>query len=222
MKMNKLAIAVSAAVLALSANAHAELSANIGLTSDYMWRGVTQNGHEAAISGGVDFSHESGFYAGLWTSSLGGAGAGAEVDLYGGIGGEVATDFSYDLGLIYYAYPSGKNLNFTELYGSLSYGPVTGGVAYTVDSDWGIPDNDLYYYVSASTEVVDTWTVGGTVGRYDKDAGGSANDYTHYQLDITKSAGDFGDFTLSGSIADGKTAVYDEDLTVFVSWAKTF
>ena len=45
-------------------------SANIGAVSNYMWRGVTQTGDQAAVQGGLDVAHESGFYAGTWASNI--------------------------------------------------------------------------------------------------------------------------------------------------------
>jgi hypothetical protein len=45
-------------------------SANIGAVSNYIWRGVTQTGDQAAIQGGLDVAHESGFYAGTWASNI--------------------------------------------------------------------------------------------------------------------------------------------------------
>jgi len=45
-------------------------SANIGAVSNYMWRGVTQTGDQAAVQGGIDVAHESGFYAGTWVSNI--------------------------------------------------------------------------------------------------------------------------------------------------------
>ena len=45
-------------------------SANIGAVSNYIWRGVTQTGDGAAIQGGLDVSHESGFYVGTWASNI--------------------------------------------------------------------------------------------------------------------------------------------------------
>ncbi|MBK5970053.1 MULTISPECIES: TorF family putative porin [Thiorhodovibrio] len=45
-------------------------SANIGAVSNYMWRGVTQTSDGAAVQGGVDAAHESGFYAGTWASNI--------------------------------------------------------------------------------------------------------------------------------------------------------
>jgi uncharacterized protein (TIGR02001 family) len=46
------------------------ISANIGVVSNYMWRGVTQTLDGAAVQGGLDFTHESGFYAGTWASNI--------------------------------------------------------------------------------------------------------------------------------------------------------
>jgi hypothetical protein len=77
----------------------------------------------------------------------------------------------------------------------------------------------VYYYVGASFEVAPTWTIGGTVGYYDFDSGDS---YTHGQVDVGKSAGDFGDFTMSVSVADDDGAGVDGSTLVFVSWGKTF
>ena len=47
-----------------------DFSANIGAVSNYIWRGVTQTGDGAAIQGGLDVAHESGFYIGTWASNI--------------------------------------------------------------------------------------------------------------------------------------------------------
>ena len=223
MKLKKTALALS--VLVAAGSAAAEFSANIGATSNYVWRGVTQTGEDAAISGGLDYAHDSGFYAGTWASNVAG---GEEVDLYAGFSGE-ASSLGYDVGVIYYAYPSFNDADFTEIYGSLTFGPVTGGINYTVDGQAESAGQDqfiggdIYYYLSGSFEVMPTWSLGGTVGYYDFDEdgmGGNDISYAHIQGDITKSAGDFGDFTFSLSKADKESG--DDDLKVFVSWAKTF
>jgi hypothetical protein len=46
------------------------VSANIGAVSNYIWRGVTQTQDGAAVQGGLDVSHESGFSAGVWASNI--------------------------------------------------------------------------------------------------------------------------------------------------------
>lgn len=242
MKLNRIAIAVGAIVL--SGSAAAELAANIGVTSNYVWRGVTQTDDSAAVSGGIDYAHDSGFYAGIWASNVDFVDAAdsdgdpenngqAEVDLYAGFANELDMGLGYDVGVIYYAYPaadeetSGGNedeLDFTEIYASLSYGPVSGGINYTVDTEAGGDDDNVYYHIAAGFDVAPTWSVGGTVGYYDYD---ESEDYKHAQLDVTKDAGDFGEFTLSVSTVfdeddDDGDEVYDDDTLVFVSWGKSF
>lgn len=223
--MKKTLISMACAAAMAAPAAQAEISANIGVTTDYLWRGMTQTGHEAAVQGGIDYSHESGFYMGTWASSLGGGAH--EIDGYFGFSGEVG-QLGYDVGYIYYAYTNtpAPGADFSEIYGSLSYAWLSGGINYTVDGDApaGSPftSGDIYYYLSASFDLeplspeMKDWSVGMTVGHYDFDAG-SAFDYTHYQIDVTKSAGDFGDFTLS---------IADEDLfkdtSVALTWTKTF
>jgi uncharacterized protein (TIGR02001 family) len=53
-----------------SAQSPWSFSANIGAVSNYIWRGVTQTGDQAAVQGGLDVAHESGFYAGTWASNV--------------------------------------------------------------------------------------------------------------------------------------------------------
>ena len=223
---NKLLAGLMGAILAPAA--HAELSANIGVTSNYMWRGVTQTDDGAAVQGGIDWAHESGFYLGTWASNIdwGVGSSGVEVDFYGGYAGEY-NDFGYDVGLIYYYYPDSAydDSDFYELYLSGSYKWFEAGLAYTLGGDQ--PDDapfsegDIYYYASASFDLQDGWSVGGTIGHYDFDVPSSGDlDYNHYQLDIGKSVGDFGDLTFSVSVADEESG--DDDTKVFVAWNKTF
>ena len=216
MKMNKIALACGAALLATSAVAQAEFSANIGVTSNYVWRGWTQTEDQAAIQGGVDYAHDSGFYAGTWASNVEFApDSGAELDFYAGYGGEVS-GLGYDVGYVYYSYPQFDDADFGEIYGSVSWEMLTVGLAYTANSDFD-SDGDLYYYGSVSFDLPQDFSIGATAGQYSFDDSTSGT-YNHYQLDIGKSAGDFGDFTMSVSANDD----YDTDPLVFVSWAKSF
>jgi len=227
MKLSKIAIAVGA--LIVSGTAAAEFSANIGATSNYVWRGVTQTDDDAAVSGGLDYAHESGFYLGTWASNVDfGDDTTAEVDFYGGFANELGMGLGYDVGAIYYYYPGANDdLDFAEIYANLSYTWIldfSAGVSYTVDKEDDDADtNDIYFHGGASYEIAPTWSVAGTVGYYDFDDEDAA-DYTHYLVGVTKSAGSFGDFTFSVSVADAQTGEdsIDGDALVFVSWAKTF
>ena len=228
MKIKTTAWACSIALMGMASTAFAEISMNIGATSNYIWRGVSQTGDAAAISGGLDWSDSSGLYAGTWVSNVD---FGAccetsyELDLYGGYAGEVG-DFGYDVGLIYYTYDPDDDANFLELGLSGSWQFLTLGLNYTLDGeaddDTGqFVEGDLYYYGGVSFDLPEDFAVGLTVGSYafeNDGVGGADYDYTHYQADLTKSAGDFGDVTLSLSDTD----MDNDDMKFFVSWAKTF
>lgn len=215
---------LSVAALTVAAPvAAAELSANVGVASNYLWRGVTQSGDDAAISGGLDVGFGPGFYAGTWTSSLGDNTSNYELDLYGGFAAE-AGPVSYDVGVIHYAYPVGDvELDFTEVYGSLGFSLFTATLAYTVDTEADVADdNDLYASLAADVPIRDDLSVGVLVGNYDFDAP-AAEDYTHYQVSLTKSTGEFGDFTFAVDQNDLEdTGAGEDDPRVWVSWSKGF
>ncbi|GGW78801.1 TorF family putative porin [Alteromonas halophila] len=117
------ALALGSSGLMITAPASAELSANVSVTNNYIWRGLTQTTNEAAVQGGIDYAHESGFYAGTWASNVQ---YGAddvysyEHDLYFGYSGS-AGDFTYDVGYLYYNYDKEAEFDFSEIYGSIGY-----------------------------------------------------------------------------------------------------
>ena len=128
-------LATAVAAVLTSGVASAELSANAGIFSNYIWRGVTQTADAAAGQGGIDWGFGPGFYAGTWVSTIT---DGQELDVYVGWGGETSGGgFGYDLGVITYQYPLSPEINFTEVYASGTMSIVTIGLAYTVDAASG-------------------------------------------------------------------------------------
>lgn len=114
------------------------LSFNVGVTSDYRFRSMSQTSFKPALQAGVDYAHKSGVYVGVWASNvnwikdyIGATEGSLEVDLYGGYKGEIAKDFTFDIGVITYQYPSNTadkvtvNANTNEIYAALTYGIVT-------------------------------------------------------------------------------------------------
>ncbi|MDX1669336.1 MAG: TorF family putative porin, partial [Limnobacter sp.] len=110
MKKLVLASAIAAATMGVSApvmaDGHASgitTSANVGLYTDYRFRGVSQTDEGPAIQGGFDVDFGNGFYVGNWNSNLGAVSYpgtdGIEMDFYGGYAGEV-DGLSYDVGVL--------------------------------------------------------------------------------------------------------------------------
>jgi len=233
---------VSANVLAESPHS---VSANIGVVSNYLWRGVTQTDDKPAIQGGIDYAHSSGLSVGTWVSNIDwGTDTGTpnyELDLYGGYGGAFG-DFGYSIDAIYYAYPDAedgdKDADFAEIGLSGSWQMLTVGVNYTVygENDDGLFDNgDLYYYASAEFPLPQDFALSAEIGHYsfenddiayergDGSIGTKSADYTHWGAGISKSVGDFGTVAFNYTQNSGSDKIgYDDDAKVWVSWLKEF
>jgi uncharacterized protein (TIGR02001 family) len=144
------------------------VSGNVAVVSDYRFRGVSLSGGDAAIQGGIDVTHDSGFYIGTWASSIDDSGTDVfgdvELDLYGGWTGAVAEGVSVDVGLLYYVYPTNDGVfdpvNYWEPYASVTgtLGPVeaTAGVAYAWKQDSLGGDDNLYLYTDLGSSVPGT------------------------------------------------------------------
>ncbi len=144
-----------------------DLTANLGLTSNYMWRGTTLSGDQAAIQGGVDWQFNNGFYLGSWISNVSG---GYEQDWYGGFGFRT-DEVIWDVGYVLYTYPVHDNATFGEVYANLSWRMLNGGVALTLNAD-DDPANpadsgDVFLYIGASWKVSGL-DLGGTFGNYSR------------------------------------------------------
>src|SRR5210317_26155 len=162
--MNKLKMALVAALALPSFHVLAEdapeaksdysVSYNIGLFSQYIFRGYTQTHGDPALQGGVDIEHSSGFYAGMWGSNVSWLddsaaydnGGSLEIDIYAGYASEIGdTGISYDVGVLQYLYPGEvstgiANANTTEVHLGLGYGWFDAAVHVVTSDDawtWG-------------------------------------------------------------------------------------
>ena len=148
------------------------VTANLAVTTDYVFRGYTQTGEDAAVQGGVDWADPSGWYIGAWASNIDfgpGDDASMEVDLYGGYAWQV-NDVSYDLGVIYYAYPGADEMSgydFVEAYFSLGYDleavSLSAAVNFTPDN-FGETGNGWYLTGGLSRVLSESLSVDANVG----------------------------------------------------------
>lgn len=185
-------IAVAAALT--SGVASADLTANAGAFSNYVFRGTTYSGDSAAVQGGIDWGHDSGLYVGTWASTLGTAGlGGGEIDFYAGLAGE-AGSVGYDLGVLTYQYTSSPEFNYTEAYVSGTFSMVTVGLNYTIDAASGNKDaafdkGDIYLFGRADFSA-GSMDVSLYAGRYDFTNDGKFGNgdisYTHYGASLSK------------------------------------
>lgn len=178
-----------------TASAQGEFSGNVAITTDYVWRGVSQSNEDIALQGGFDYANGM-FYAGVWASSVDfndDADTNLEIDYYAGIAGELESGIGWDVGFIYYNYPDDGNedLDFYELTGALSY-ELESGLGFGGLLAWDPDNENVYIEASAGYSVTDFFAIDGSVGNYSFDGG---DDYTNWSLGGTYSLEGF-DFDL--------------------------
>jgi len=139
------------------------ITANVTLTNDYRYRGISQSNFQPAIQGGFDYAHSSGFYIGNWNSSISwisdsvssnfnkSVSAPVEMDFYAGYKHDWSTGFIFDVGVLQYyyptsGYPSGlTNPNSTEIYAAqnFTFDSFTGYLkfSYAVSTLFGTPNS---------------------------------------------------------------------------------
>ncbi|MDA9623418.1 TorF family putative porin [Rhodobiaceae bacterium] len=173
-KIKKFAYAMILSVT-MSGMALAAVEWNTAVTSEYIWRGMSQ-GKGAAVSGGIDISGESGFSAGVWVSNVDfGDNATYELDVYAGYSfGPVS------VGYIYYAYPDNtdEGYDFSEVNISADIGAFSIGANILADADWDMDfGDDVYYTLDTGFAATEAIGISLHLGFYDYDAGDEETDY---------------------------------------------
>lgn len=130
--MRNLRIVAAFGLLGAATAAHAGVTSTWTLANDYDFRGNSQSAKDPAIQGSLDFAAESGWYVGAWASNVDfDTDVDYEVDLYSGFTGTSDSGLGYDLGIVYYAYPDDSDINYFEIYGSVSYEWFKGKLWYS-------------------------------------------------------------------------------------------
>ena len=224
-KMILAALAFSGAAFAQTKPAEPDytLSYNVGVVTDYRYRGISQSRLKPALQGGVDFAHKSGFYLGTWASTIkwikdAGGDAPVELDVYGGYKG-AAGPVGYDIGVLTYQYPGhdlGVSPVTTEIYGAGTFGPATLKYSHAVSNLFGFADSKNSYYLDASAtfDMGNGWSIVPHVG-YQKVKNFSPASYTDYSVTVAK---DFG----NGFSATAAVVGTDADDSVYFTPAGKF
>ena len=136
-----------------------DVSANIAITSDYRFRGISLSNRNPAIQGGIDVAMDNGLFIGTWASSVADTGgSNVELDIYGGYSGSAA-GLDYTLTALAYIYPGGSGVDYYEFSAGAdkTIGPATVGVlvAYVPDQT-NFPGDNLYISGTAGYTLPDT------------------------------------------------------------------
>ncbi len=208
--MKKLGIVVftGSLLLCLGSVSSAEVSGNVSIATDYVYRGISQTSENAAIQGGFDIEADSGLYAGIWASNVNFDGS-IEIDVYAGYGGSFTENVSYDIGVLHYEYPDdaqggNPDSTFNEVYGSISAAGFTVGVNYSPDFFFE-SDTATYFYVDYELSLPNDFGLALHYGdqSIDDNALFGTPDYNDYSIGLSRSFEDL-DFSLTW---------YDTDLS---------
>ena len=191
------AAAPAEAPAAAEAESPHSLSANVAMTTNYMFRGVSQTDNGPAIQGGFDYEYTPyGLYAGVWgsnVSSEGYAGASMELDLY--VGWKPTWDkLSFDIGYLRYQYPttdySDNNTNEYKLGLSYETEYFTPGFTVSYRDDWYGTGDSWYYDLSVDIPLPYEFTLSGHYGwnRFDD----SSVNYEDYKVALSREFFGFG------------------------------
>lgn len=188
-----MAVAGAATMSIAPATTHAEVSYSAAVSNMYLWRGQQISEDSGVVSGSIDYAHESGLYAGVWTSSEGAAGS-TETDLYGGYAPTFG-DVSLNIGYAAYFYPeAGTSSSFDTDEGSLISEYILGAsykdFSATAFINTEGSDADNYMYLSLDYGMGD---FGFHYGMTTSDD--SADEYT--DINVSYAATDALSFTLS-------------------------
>lgn len=234
----KATLAVLTLVAMGMATAHAGTSGSAALTSDYLFRGVSQTNQEPALQAGVEFAADSGFYVGMWGSNvswlsdLSAAGfpvsSSVELDAYAGYRGKFSDAVSYDVGALYYYYPgdypAGFNSpNTAELYvaASADFSDTTSlgaKYSYAVTDLFGYTDSDGsgYLDVNFNWTFVPSWTLNVHGGKQWIERN-EAFEYAEWKLGVSKAFGHGVSIAAAYSDTDASQPLYTNAFGNFIA-----
>ncbi|HVJ61363.1 MAG TPA: TorF family putative porin [Tahibacter sp.] len=178
------------------------VTGTLALTSDYLFRGISQTDQDPALQGGVEYAHASGLYAGAWGSNvswlsdLSSAGTpisnSVELDAYAGWRGNVTDALKLDAGIYSYYYPGNYPHGFTRPYTTEAFVGVAVSVFslkywHSVTNLFGFSDskNSGYLDAAVNVEFAPTWTLNAHAGRQ-RIKNNSLAAYTDWKLGVTK------------------------------------
>jgi len=167
------------------------VTANVAVTSDYRFRGISQSFRRPALQGGVDYGHDSGLYIGTWASTVDKDFLtdthGVELDVYGGYKFPLGKDWLLDVGVLQYLYPGESLWNTTEIYISGTWKFLYLKYSHSVGDDtFGIADSrgSGYLDLTATYPLAEGFNLIGHIG-HQKFRHNSDLDYTDYRVGAT-------------------------------------
>lgn len=166
--------------------AESNLTWNLSVTSDYVFRGITQSNFKPALQGGLDYAFgDTGLYVGAWASNVDFAdpdGPDIEVDSYIGYSTDINDSWNLDFSVVRYSYLGSRDaygdIDYNEFFAKTTFNEMlTFTVGYANDYS-NLDYSSLYLNLAGSWELGNEVSVNAAVGRSRfGDDNGSYNDW---------------------------------------------
>lgn len=216
--------AVFASTLFAAGHAAAASSGTLALTSDYLFRGISQTNQKPALQGGIEYAHDSGFYTGAWGSNISWLSdyssaatpisSSLELDVYAGWRGNLGESLKLDAGIYTYYYPGDYPHGFvrpytTEVYVGLALGPAALKYYHSAGNLFGFADSHGSGYLDASVnyEFSPGWLLNTHAGRQRVKSNPAAS-YTDWKLGLTRNFDQGWSLALAYADTNAERAVY--------------
>lgn len=199
----------------------ADVSGNVALASDYVFRGFSQTQGDPAIQGGFDGGHDNGLYAGVWASNVESDpaapvnydGANVEMDIYAGWEADFDA-ISIDMGYLRYQYPgtdTGAN-NTNEFHVGTGYETSVVSTSLTLhySPDYFGADEAFYWDLGIDAPLPKNVMLTAHYGFTDYDDNALGDDYADWRVGLSTERGGFG-FDLSYFDTAGVAGACDDD-----------
>jgi uncharacterized protein (TIGR02001 family) len=220
-------LATSSAAFAQTAPAAPEVTYNVGVVSQYRYRGLAQTKGQPALQGGVDYANKNGYYVGAWASQIQwikdasststSYTGNTELDLYGGYKFE-NTGIAYDVGFLRYQYVGNNygnvvssgtqfaNANTNEVYAAATSGAYTFKWSYTLSNLFGYVGSrgSDYFDLTANYDMGSGITLSPHIGRQVV-SGSAGASYTDAALTVAKDVGNGMTITAAGIVTNANS-----------------
>ena len=200
----------------LNAQAQEGTHYNAAITSNYVFRGISQSDNHPALQGGVDYQHPGGLYVGAWatTQDIPNTRTKVRADGYGGFTYQSTNGLGFDVGARAYTnafvFPGQKRDFFWETYGGLKFGPLAFNLAHDFDHKDTYAEGGVNYDLGSGV-ILDLH-----VGHYFIKSASLGGDYTDFGIRVSKM---FNDLEASLSVTDTTQTPSSNlnDATLFLS-----
>jgi len=234
-------LATSSAAFAQTAPAAPEVTYNVGVVSQYRYRGLAQTKGQPALQGGVDYANASGYYLGAWASQIQWIqdnspsttptqfSGKTELDLYGGYKFK-SSGIDYDVGFLRYQYLGNNlgtsttytNANTSEIYGSATSGAYTLKISNSLTNLFGNPNskNSDYIDFSANYDLGGGITLTPHIGRQivsGPGAGSGPLSYTDGSLTVNKDLGNGLSASAAAIVTNAKSTAFNSNATNYAT-----